>query len=107
MHNIFKNAAEAAESDPNPQINIETALSDDGQAILTVCNNGKSFSKEMLHNAFEPYVTDKPTGTGLGLPVVKKIIEEHGGRISLSNRADGGACVKIALPQLVETYAQQ
>ncbi len=107
LHNIFKNAAEAAESDPNPQINIETALSDDGQTILTVCNNGKSFSKEMLHNAFEPYVTDKPTGTGLGLPVVKKIIEEHGGRISLSNRTDGGACVKIALPQLVETYAQQ
>ncbi|PJO77309.1 HAMP domain-containing protein [Neisseria brasiliensis] len=107
LHNIFKNAAEAAESDPNPQVNIETALSDDGQAILTVCNNGKSFSKEMLHNAFEPYVTDKPTGTGLGLPVVKKIIEEHGGRISLSNQTDGGACVKIALPQQVETYAQQ
>lgn len=107
LHNIFKNAAEAAESDPNPQVNIETALSEDGQAVLTVCNNGKSFSKEMLHNAFEPYVTDKPTGTGLGLPVVKKIIEEHGGRISLSNQADGGACVKIALPQLVETYAQQ
>ncbi|PSJ80114.1 sensor histidine kinase [Neisseria iguanae] len=107
LHNIFKNAVEAAESDPNPQVSVETALSDDGQAVLTVCNNGKSFSKEMLHNAFEPYVTDKPTGTGLGLPVVKKIIEEHGGRISLSNQADGSACVKIALPQLVETYAQQ
>lgn len=107
LHNIFKNAAEAAESDPNPRVSIETTLSDDGQAVLTVCNNGKSFSKEMLHKAFEPYVTDKPTGTGLGLPVVKKIIEEHGGRISLSNQADGGACVKIALPQLVETYAQQ
>ena len=51
---------------------------DGAEAVLTVCNNGKGFSKEMLHNAFEPYVTDKPTGTGLGLPVVKKIIEEHG-----------------------------
>ena len=56
----------------------------------------------MLKNAFEPYVTDKPTGTGLGLPVVKKIIEEHGGRISLINIEHGGACVKIALPELVE-----
>lgn len=107
LHNLFKNAAEAAESDEIPQVSVETQASGDGQVLLTVCNNGKSFSKEMLHNAFEPYVTDKPTGTGLGLPVVKKIIEEHGGRISLSNQADGRACVKIALPQMVETYAQQ
>ena len=72
LHNLFKNAAEAAESDEAPQVNVETGR-EGGQVFLTVCNNGKSFSKEMLHNAFEPYVTDKPTGTGLGLPVVKKI----------------------------------
>ena len=106
LHNLFKNAAEAAESDEAPQVNIETGR-EGGQVFLTVCNNGKSFSKEMLHNAFEPYVTDKPTGTGLGLPVVKKIIEEHGGRISLSNQNSGGACVKIALPEMAETYAKQ
>ena len=107
LHNIFKNAAEAAEGDEVPSVTIETQADGSGQVILTVCNNGKGFSKEMLHNAFEPYVTDKPTGTGLGLPVVKKIIEEHGGRISLSNLSAGGACVKIALPQMVETYAKQ
>lgn len=108
LHNIFKNAAEAAEDNPSPHVHIETRQDDKQHAILTVANNGKNFSKEMLHHAFEPYVTDKPTGTGLGLPVVKKIIEEHGGRISLSNPADGGACVRIALPELVEeTYAQQ
>ena len=106
LHNLFKNAAEAAESDEAPQVNIETGR-EGGQVFLTVCNNGKSFSKEMLHNAFEPYVTDKPTGTGLGLPVVKKIIEEHGGRISLINQNSGGACVKIALPEMAETYAKQ
>jgi len=106
LHNLFKNAAEAAESDEAPQVNIETGR-EGGQVFLTVCNNGKSFSKEMLHNAFEPYVTDKPTGTGLGLPVVKKIIEEHGGRISLSNQNSGGACGKKALPEMAETYAKQ
>ena len=105
LHNIFKNAAEAAEEAEIPQVNVSVGEDNDGQVLLTVCNNGKGFSKEMLHNAFEPYVTDKPTGTGLGLPVVKKIIEEHGGRISLSNQNEGGACVKIALPRLVETYA--
>ena len=101
LHNIFKNAAEAAEKAAQPQVHIHTANAD-GQITLTVANNGKSFGKDMLANAFEPYVTDKPTGTGLGLPVVKKIVEEHGGRIALSNPAEGGACVKITLPALVD-----
>ena len=106
LHNIFKNAAEAAEEAAQPQVHIQTANAD-GQITLTVANNGKSFGKDMLANAFEPYVTDKPTGTGLGLPVVKKIVEEHGGRIALSNPAEGGACVKITLPALVEEHYEK
>lgn len=106
LHNIFKNAAEAAEEAAQPQVRIHTANAD-GQITLTVANNGKSFGKDMLANAFEPYVTDKPTGTGLGLPVVKKIVEEHGGRIALSNPAEGGACVKITLPALVEEHYEK
>ena len=106
LHNIFKNAAEAAEEAAQPEVHIHTANAD-GQITLTVANNGKSFGKDMLANAFEPYVTDKPTGTGLGLPVVKKIVEEHGGRITLSNPAEGGACVKITLPALVEEHYEK
>ena len=106
LHNIFKNAAEAAEEAAQPEVHIHTANAD-GQITLTVANNGKSFSKNMLANAFEPYVTDKPTGTGLGLPVVKKIVEEHGGRIALSNPAEGGASVKITLPALVEEHYEK
>ena len=106
LHNIFKNAAEAAEEAAQPQVHIHTANAD-GKITLTVANNGKSFGKDMLANAFEPYVTDKPTGTGLGLPVVKKIVEEHGGRIALSNPAEGGACVKITLPALVEEHYEK
>jgi sensor histidine kinase len=106
LHNIFKNAAEAAEEAAQPQVHIHTDNTD-GKITLTVANNGKSFSKDMLTNAFEPYVTDKPTGTGLGLPVVKKIVEEHGGRIALSNPAEGGACVKITLPALVEEHYEK
>ena len=106
LHNIFKNAAEAAEEAAQPEVHIHTANAD-GQITLTVANNGKSFGKDMLANAFEPYVTDKPTGTGLGLPVVKKIVEEHGGRIALSNPAEGGASVKITLPALVEEHYEK
>ena len=106
LHNIFKNAAEAAEEAAQPQVHIHTDNTD-GKITLTVANNGKSFGKDMLANAFEPYVTDKPTGTGLGLPVVKKIVEEHGGRIAMSNPAEGGACVKITLPALVEEHYEK
>jgi len=106
LHNIFKNAAEAAEEAAQPEVHIHTDNTD-GQITLTVANNGKSFGKDMLANAFEPYVTDKPTGTGLGLPVVKKIVEEHGGRIALSNPAEGGASVKITLPALVEEHYEK
>ena len=106
LHNIFKNAAEAAEEAAQPEVHIHTDNTD-GKITLTVANNGKSFSKDMLANAFEPYVTDKPTGTGLGLPVVKKIVEEHGGRIALSNPAEGGASVKITLPALVEEHYEK
>lgn len=98
LHNIFKNAAEAAEADAEPRVSICTQEQGD-TVLLTVTNNGKCFSDDMLLHAFDPYVTDKPTGTGLGLPVVKKIIEEHKGRISLSNCPEGGACVRITLPK--------
>lgn len=100
LHNLLKNAAEAAESAENPQVQMLGETTENGMIRLVVCNNGKSFSKEMLKNAFEPYFTDKPTGTGLGLPVVKKIIDEHGGHIHLANREHEGACVSVYLPML-------
>ncbi|OWP26805.1 sensor histidine kinase [Eikenella corrodens] len=106
LHNILKNGAEAAAADEQPKVLIQTAVQDE-KVALNICNNGKSFSEDMLLHAFDPYVTDKPSGTGLGLPVVKKIIEEHKGRISLANRPEGGACVKITLPLLMENDAQQ
>ncbi|RRD90799.1 sensor histidine kinase [Conchiformibius steedae] len=95
LHNLLKNAAEAAEAAPHPQVSICTYTDDTGNACLTIANNGKSFSKAMLQNAFEPYTTDKASGTGLGLSVVKKIVDDHKGKISLSNQDGGGACVYL------------
>ncbi len=101
MHNIFKNAAEATEGNAEPRVTVST-MKQDGYVVLTVCNNGKSFSPQVLAHAFEPYVTDKKNGTGLGLAVVKKIIDEHHGRIVLTNGDMGGAQVQITLP-IMET----
>jgi len=70
-------------------------------ASLSIIDNGTGFSSKILARAFEPYATSKPRGTGLGLAVVKKIVEEHGGRIDIKNRSDGnGAKVAILLLKL-------
>jgi nitrogen fixation/metabolism regulation signal transduction histidine kinase len=56
---------------------------------LSVVDNGPGFEEQVLRRAFEPYVTTKPRGTGLGLAVVKKIADEHRARIRLRNRHEG------------------
>lgn len=106
IHNLLKNAVEAAAASDSPEVSIQTELNSE-HILFYVSNNGKTFSQEMLLHAFDPYVTDKPGGTGLGLPVVKKIIEEHGGRIQISNQKNGLACVKITLPLQVNRNAKQ
>ncbi|MBR3482603.1 MAG: HAMP domain-containing protein [Neisseriaceae bacterium] len=100
LHNLFKNAAEAAVACDNPQIWV-TTQKDDDSVVLLVRNNGKIFPANMLHQIFEPYITDKPTGTGLGLAVVKKIIDEHQGTVWAGND-DNTALVKVTLPLVME-----
>ena len=116
IHNLLQNAQDAvaeksAERNPEapPRIDIITEeihyRSSDGAVSnavqLTINDNGPGFAPKILAHAFEPYITSKPRGTGLGLPMVKKIIEEHGGRIDIRNRATtNGAKVAILLLKL-------
>jgi nitrogen fixation/metabolism regulation signal transduction histidine kinase len=69
-------------------VRTETARSDRGElrtVRLLVIDNGPGFSDRVLKRAFEPYVTSKAKGTGLGLAVVKKIADEHGARVRIAN----------------------
>ena len=101
LHNLFKNAAEAAEIAEQPLVTVEACL--DGNTVsLVIANNGKSFNPSILATAFEPYVTDKKNGTGLGLSVVKKIIDDHQGKITITNQDSGGAVIRIILPNVEE-----
>ena len=115
VHNLLQNAQDAVADigrfGRSPEIRIVTEAFDyadaDGQhrtaVRLTVSDNGPGFDPALIKRAFEPYVTSKPKGTGLGLPVVKKIIEEHGGRIEAQNRKDGpGAKILILLMKLAK-----
>jgi nitrogen fixation/metabolism regulation signal transduction histidine kinase len=69
---------------------------------IKVVDNGPGFSSDIVHQAFDPYVTSKPKGTGLGLAIVKKLVEEHGGHITARNREQGGAEISILIPTSVD-----
>jgi nitrogen fixation/metabolism regulation signal transduction histidine kinase len=87
VHNLVQNAQDAMVGRDAAEVLLRTRRSDSGPWVrLTVIDQGPGFADHILKRAFEPYVTTKSKGTGLGLAVVKKIMEEHGGRVDISNR---------------------
>ncbi|MGI3184627.1 ATP-binding protein [Nioella aestuarii] len=114
LTNLIKNGGEAIESLQEkgapeghiPEIRVSMTLQPDS-AVITISDNGIGLPPDRAR-LFEPYVTTREKGTGLGLPIVKKIIEEHGGSLDLLDAepfADGahpGAMARIVLPRLSE-----
>lgn len=91
IHNLLQNAQDAQEGKEGARVTIKTDYSESSNRVrLTVRDNGAGFPEHILKRAFEPYVTTKVKGTGLGLAVVKKIADEHGARIDISNRVCDG-----------------
>jgi nitrogen fixation/metabolism regulation signal transduction histidine kinase len=92
IHNLLQNAQDATEGCPQREVTIKTQWNETSRrARLIVQDTGTGFPDHILKRAFEPYVTTKATGTGLGLAVVKKIADEHGARVDLKNRVEGWA----------------
>ena len=91
IHNLVQNSLDAVADRPDGQVELitSTARGENGElraVRLTVIDNGPGFADKVLKRAFEPYVTTKAKGTGLGLAVVKKIADEHGARVRIVNR---------------------
>lgn len=90
VHNLVQNAQDATGSRGAPVV-LQTRVSESGRWVrLHVLDSGPGFAEAILKRAFEPYVTTKSKGTGLGLAVVKKIMDEHGGRVDLAQRVESG-----------------
>jgi PAS domain S-box-containing protein len=109
LHNLLRNALEAMEHQNEAKVEISTRRTVSAGSDLVeikVSDNGPGFLRDIVHQAFEPYVTSKPKGTGLGLAIVKKLIEEHGGQINARNREQGGAEISILIPISVDAGGQ-
>lgn len=95
IHNLVQNALDAVAERPDGHVQLRTqkSFNEAGELRglrLIVADNGPGFAEKVLKRAFEPYVTTKSKGTGLGLAVVKKIADEHGARVRLSNLHPAG-----------------
>ena len=96
VHNLVQNALDAVADKPAGLVRLATsaALGQSGElraVRLTVIDNGPGFAENVLQRAFEPYITTKHKGTGLGLAVVKKIADEHRATVRIANLRDIGS----------------
>lgn len=106
--NLVRNALEAVAHAESPTVEFETRAASlrlrdaSGRsrplARISVQDSGPGIPEHMLQRLFTPFATSKPAGTGLGLAISRRIVEAHGGRIEVRNRAGGGAEANVYLP---------
>ena len=95
VRNLLENAVRAAPKGGKVEVTVEQS---DGEARIAVRDNGSGVEESLLGRIFDPYFSTHDAGTGLGLPIAKRIAEEHGGEIVARNRDSGGLEVTITLP---------
>ncbi len=96
FRNLFINAVEAVRGRGEIEVRL---VADDGLLRLTVKDTGIGMDKDLLEKVFEPYFSTKDAGTGLGLPIARKIIEDHGGTIQAESVPGQGTKIAITLPR--------
>ncbi|WP_449442254.1 sensor histidine kinase [Ureibacillus acetophenoni] len=103
LMNLVKNAIEEMETGGKITIFLKNVKD---KIQVTVCDEGKGIQKELLAKLFEPFYTTKTAGTGLGLQLVKQVIEEHNGTIHVNSVVNEGTSFVIELPLASESLKQ-
>ena len=96
FRNLFINAVEAIRGRGEIEVRL---VAQDGLLRLTVKDSGIGMDKDLLDKVFDPYFSTKDAGTGLGLPIARKIIEDHGGAIQAESAPGRGTKITITLPR--------
>jgi len=96
LRNLIENAIRAVDEGGAVEVTVGREL---GAAVVRVLDEGPGVEPDQLGRIFDPYFSTHDTGTGLGLPIARRIIEEHGGEIHARNRSHGGLEVRVVLPE--------
>jgi signal transduction histidine kinase len=96
--NLMRNAVEAMHGSSRRELRISTRMSSDDQVEVSVADSGPGLPEVVREKLFQPFVTTKPSGMGVGLSICRGIVEAHGGRMWLADRPGGGADFRFTLP---------
>jgi two-component system sensor kinase FixL len=98
--NLILNACDAMQDVPvaDRRLSLSARADDGGRVIVSVSDNGTGIATEKIEKVFEPFVTTKAAGLGLGLAICRSITDAHAGRLWAANNPDGGAVFHLALP---------
>jgi signal transduction histidine kinase len=96
--NLIRNAVEAMQSSPRRELTIKTTASLDRMVEVSVTDSGPGVTADIRAKLFQPFVTSKPAGMGVGLSICRGIVEAHGGRMWLAENPSGGAAFHFTLP---------
>jgi two-component system sensor kinase FixL len=96
--NLIRNASEAMGNSARRELTLSTVSVDDQSVAVEIADTGPGISEDLAQHLFQPFVSGKPGGMGIGLAISKRIIEAHDGRITVSGNANGGATFRFTLP---------
>ncbi|HTI66292.1 MAG TPA: PAS domain S-box protein [Caulobacteraceae bacterium] len=101
--NLMRNAIEAMETSPRRQLTVSTGPAEDPDMVeIAVADTGAGLSEEVAARLFEPFMTTKPHGLGVGLPICRTVVESHGGRIWAEPNPGGGATFRFTLRRVTD-----
>jgi two-component system sensor kinase FixL len=104
--NLIRNAIEAMQNSERKELVVKTGLSENGMIEISVADTGCGIDKEIESRLFQPFVTSKPTGMGVGLSISRRIIEAHGGELWAEPNPGGGTLFRFTLePSIMQAPA--